>query len=190
MILVVGSTGNLGAEICHILARKGIPIRALIRSTSDPIRVERLKNYGSELVLGDLRDPASLADACQGMYAVICTASALSSYQPFRNHFETVDLEGVLNLIDVAGEAGVPHFIFISLSRNIDLESPLCNAKRAAEKYLRESGMVYTQGCCAVCGLFIIQSAGLRCYPGVGWSPGVQPETGYPDFRRGQSTEF
>jgi len=144
MILVVGSTGKLGAEICRILARKGIPIRALIRSTSDPLRVERLKNYGSDLVLGDLRNPASLVDACRGIHAVICTASALSSYQPFKNDFEAVDLEGVLNLIDVASQADVPHFVFISLSRNVDLESPLCNAKRAVEKYLRESGMVYT----------------------------------------------
>jgi uncharacterized protein YbjT (DUF2867 family) len=144
MILVVGSTGKLGAEICHILACKGFPIRALIRPTSDPLRVEWLKNYGSELILGDLRHPASLVDACHAVHAVICTASALSSYQPFTNDFEAVDLEGILNLIDVAREAGVPHFIFISLSRNIDLESPLRNAKRAVEKYLRESGMVFT----------------------------------------------
>jgi uncharacterized protein YbjT (DUF2867 family) len=144
MILVVGSTGKLGTEICHILACKGFPIRALIRPTSDPQRVEWLKNYGSELILGDLRHPASLVDACRGVHAVICTASALSSYQPFINDFKAVDLEGILNLIDVAREAGVPHFIFISLSRNIDLESPLRNAKRAVEKHLRESGMVYT----------------------------------------------
>jgi uncharacterized protein YbjT (DUF2867 family) len=106
--------------------------------------VEWLKNYGSDLVLGDLRNPESLVDACRGVHAVICTASALSSYQPFTNDFKTVDLEGVLNLIDIAREAGVPHFIFISLSRNIDLDFPLRNAKRAVEKCLRESGMVVT----------------------------------------------
>jgi len=147
MILVVGSTGKLGAEICHILARKGVPIRALIRSNSDPMKVEKLKNYGSDLFLGDLRNPACLVNACRGIHAVICTASAESSYQPFKNDFATVDLEGISNLIDVAREAGVPHFIFISLSRNIDLESPLCNAKRAVEEYLRVSGMVYTVLC-------------------------------------------
>jgi len=31
MILVVGSTGMVGSEICRILASKGMPFRVLVR---------------------------------------------------------------------------------------------------------------------------------------------------------------
>ena len=144
MFLVVGSTGRLGVEICRILALKGIPIRALVRPTSDLKKIEQLINYGSQIVLGDLRNSLSLAEACQGMDGVICSASALNSYIPSENDFLSVDLEGILSLVERAKEASVPHFIFVSLSSNIDLESPLSVAKHVVEKHLQESGMVYT----------------------------------------------
>lgn len=48
------------------------------------------------------------------------------------------------NLIDAARAAGAEHFVYTSFSRNIDLDFPFRNAKRAVEQHLRESGMVYT----------------------------------------------
>ena len=145
MILVVGSTGMVGSEICRILASQGKPFRALVRETSDPAKVERLKGYRAQLVKGDLRDPASLNAACQGVSAVICTVSAMPfSYQPGTNDIQAVDVAGVTHLIDAAKAAGVKHFIDTSFSKNICRDFPLCNAKRAVEKYLMESGLVYT----------------------------------------------
>ena len=52
MILVVGSTGMVGSEICRMLASKGIPFRAMVRETSDPAKVERLKGYKAQIVKG------------------------------------------------------------------------------------------------------------------------------------------
>ena len=34
--LVVGATGLVGREICRLLADQGRPVRALVRSSSDP----------------------------------------------------------------------------------------------------------------------------------------------------------
>ena len=47
MILVVGATGLLGGEICRLLAGRGNPVRALVRGTSNPDRLARLKSVGS-----------------------------------------------------------------------------------------------------------------------------------------------
>ena len=66
MILVVGSTGMLGSEICRMLASNGKPFRALVRESSDPAKVEWLTDYGARLAWGDLRDPASLQAATRG----------------------------------------------------------------------------------------------------------------------------
>lgn len=145
MILVVGSTGMVGSEICRILDSKGISFRAMVRENSDPAKLERLKGYGAQLVIGDLRDPASLKAACQEVSEVICTVSSMpGSYQPGVNDIQSVDIDGMTHLIEAAKAAGVEHFVYTSFSGNIDRDFTLRNAKRAAEQHLKESGMVYT----------------------------------------------
>jgi NADH dehydrogenase len=135
----------VGSEICSLLASKGMPLRAMVRESSDPAKVERLKNLGAQIVKGTLCDPDSLKAACQGVSAVICTVSAMPfCYQAGVNDIQSVDLEGVNNLIDAARATGVKQFVYTSFSGNLDREFPLRNAKRAVEKHLKESGLVYT----------------------------------------------
>lgn len=145
MTFVVGATGFLGSEICRQLTEKGKPVRALVRATSDPTKVDTLKGYGAEIVQGNVRDRASLDVACQGITAVISTISAMPmSYQPEENNIQTVDIEGVTNLIEAAKAAGIKHFIYTSFSGQIDRDFPLRNAKRTVEQRLKESGLAYT----------------------------------------------
>jgi uncharacterized protein YbjT (DUF2867 family) len=144
-ILVVGATGLLGSEICSQLTEAGKKVRALIRDTSDPAKVSRLESLGVETVFGDVRDRASLDRACRGVDAVISTVSSVPfSYQPGINDFQTVDLNGVTNLIEAARANGVSHFIYTSFTGNINTDFPLNNAKRKVERQLQESGLVYT----------------------------------------------
>ena len=145
MILVAGSTGFLGSEICRRLVAKNQSVRALVRATSNPEKVNALKALGVQVVVGDLCDPASLKAACQGIDTVISTISSMPfSYQPCKNDIQTVDLDGEMNLIAAAKAAGAQHFIYTSFSGNIEMDFPLRNAKRAVERRLKESGMTYT----------------------------------------------
>jgi uncharacterized protein YbjT (DUF2867 family) len=145
MHLVVGATGLVGSEICRRLAAEGKPVKALIRATSDPAKVDPLKNNGVICTVGDLKDRSSLDAACQGVTTVISTASATLSRQE-RDTLQTVDLEGQTHLVDAAKAAGVDHVVYISFSGNIDAEdpSPLTVAKRAVEGHLKQSGLTYT----------------------------------------------
>jgi uncharacterized protein YbjT (DUF2867 family) len=59
MILVVGATGLVGSDVCRRLAARGRPVRALVRATSDPAKVDALRALGVEVAHGDLHDPAS-----------------------------------------------------------------------------------------------------------------------------------
>ena len=145
MILVAGSTGMVGTEICQLLASKGMPVRAMVRESSEPAKVERLKDLGAKIVKGNLCDPNSLKAACQGVDAVICTVSAMPfCYKPGVNDIQSVDLEGVNNLIDAAKASGVKQFVYTSFSGNLDRDFPLRDAKRAVEKHLKDSGLAYT----------------------------------------------
>jgi NADH dehydrogenase len=143
MNLIVGATGMVGGAICQNLAGEGRPVRALVRATSDAAKVGALKECGAELVQGDLRDRASLDAACQGVTAVVSTASSMPfSYLPGENDIQTVDLEGMTNLIAAAQSAGVGQFVYLSFTMENDF--PLRNAKRAVEQRLRDSGLTYT----------------------------------------------
>jgi uncharacterized protein YbjT (DUF2867 family) len=145
MILVVGSTGVLGSEICRRLTAASKPVRGLVRSTSDPEKVAGLKAIGVETLLGDLRDPDSLAEACQGMEAVITTATSITSIQP-GDSIPVTDQQGQLDLVHAARQAGVRKFIYISFAQKME-PCPMTTAKRTVEQSVIASGMDYTILC-------------------------------------------
>jgi uncharacterized protein YbjT (DUF2867 family) len=145
MILVVGSTGILGSEICRRLTASGKSVRGLVRSSSAPEKVAQLKDMGVETVLGDLRDPASLAAACQGVDAVISTATTTISMQP-GDSIPVTDQQGQLDLVQAARQAGVRKYVFVSIPQSTE-PCPLTTAKRAVEQAVISSGMDYTILC-------------------------------------------
>jgi len=145
MILVVGATGMVGRDICARLAARGEPVRALVRESSDPARVKALQDAGVETVVGDLRDRASLDAVCAGVSAVIETAAAMPfAFAAGVNDMNTTDIAGVGNLLEAASAARVGQFIYMSFSRNLDIDFPLGNAKRRVEASVRASGMTST----------------------------------------------
>ena len=143
MILVAGSTGLLGSEICRQLTAQQKKVRALVRKTSAPEKVNALKQMGCSLAEGDFKDKASLLNACKGCDVVISTVSSTLSRQEGDN-LQTVDHDGNLSLLAAATEAGVKHFIFISLRQQNMIDNPLKEAKRSAENAIKSSGMKYT----------------------------------------------
>ena len=145
MILVIGATGRVGFEICRQLTSKGRPVKAMVRSISDPVIVKRLENMGAKIVEGDIRDTLNFENLMKGTTTIISTVSSVPySYVAGKNDMDNVDLKGMQNLIDFARESKVKRFIYTSFSGNISLNFPLKNAKRSVETYLANSGMVYT----------------------------------------------
>jgi uncharacterized protein YbjT (DUF2867 family) len=139
MVLVVGSTGLLGGEVVRQLRKAGQPVRALARATSDPARLEGLRQAGAEIVYGDLKHVTSLRDACRGVDAIITTASSTFSRQE-NDSIQTVDRDGYFNLIDAAIEANVHRFVYTSIPPNLH-QSPLTLAKYEIARRLFASGM-------------------------------------------------
>jgi NADH dehydrogenase len=142
MNLVVGATGNVGGAVCEALRAQGKPLRAMVRETSDPERVRWLEDLGAEVVRGELRDPSSLARACEGAATVVSGATTIGSLGT--DSISAVDRDGQLSLVDAARSAYVGHFIYISYTRHVDTDDPLTQAKRAVENQLHTSGMAFT----------------------------------------------
>ncbi|MGH2497139.1 MAG: SDR family oxidoreductase [Ktedonobacteraceae bacterium] len=140
MILIVGASGRLGSVVADLLLAQGKAVRAMTRT---PLNLTRLKQQGAEVVSGDLRDPASLLRACQGVEQVVAAAHALDGKGDNNPH--AVDDAGNRQLIDAAKAAGVQHFIFVSIL-GVSADAPLefFRMKYRTEEYLRASGLNFT----------------------------------------------
>ena len=64
MILITGATGSNGTEPMKLLASRGVPVRAMVRSREGAKAIAALHQV--ELVIGDYDDPASVERALQG----------------------------------------------------------------------------------------------------------------------------
>ena len=141
MILVTGATGRVGTCVIPMLISKGYAVRAMTRT---PEKAGALKQLGAELVQGDMRDPESLKQACQGVQQVLDLAHGFTPGQP-GNDIHSEDETGNRSLIEAARAAGVQHFVFISvLGANPNSILEFVRIKYASEQALKSSGMNYT----------------------------------------------
>ena len=92
-ILVIGGTGTLGRQIVKQALDDGYQVKCLVR---DFRRGSFLKDWGAELIYGDLAIPSTIPLALKGITTVIdaATIRSTSSYTS-----ETVDWRGKLALL-------------------------------------------------------------------------------------------
>ena len=108
-ILLTGGSGFVGGHAARALAAEGHELRLLVRPTSDTSFVD---DVPFERAVGDLRRPASLAAACEGVDAVVHSAAVLRAVR--QGDFMQTNREGAGNLARAAREAGVERFVYIS----------------------------------------------------------------------------
>jgi NADH dehydrogenase len=117
-----------------------VPVRALVRDAS---RGTRLANWGAELAVGDVTDPASLRIACEGVDAVVNLVAIIRG-RP--QDFERVMAEGTRNLVAAAQAARVRRFVLSSalgLDERTKDAVPYFAAKWQMEAAVREAGLEY-----------------------------------------------
>ena len=138
-LLVIGGTGTLGRQIVLQALMKGYPVRCLVRNFR---RANFLKEWGAELVYGDLTIPETIPPCLQGITAII---DASTSRPSDVDTLKAVDWNGKLMLINSAKAANIKRFIFCS-TQNLEQFStiPLMEMKKGIEIKLKESKIPYT----------------------------------------------
>jgi len=110
-VLVTGATGKVGGAVARAALAAGCEVRALVR---DPARASQLLPAGVELVLGDVSDPSSLADACAGREVVYNAMGVPEQWLADPALFEAVNVAGAANVARAAAAAGVLRLVHTS----------------------------------------------------------------------------
>lgn len=106
-VLVTGGAGFLGINLIRLLLERGLRVRSLDIAPFDYPERDRV-----DVILGDIRDPAAVARAVQGVDAVVHCAAALPLAS--EDEIRSTDVEGTRGLLHAAWQQGVPRFVFIS----------------------------------------------------------------------------
>jgi dihydroflavonol-4-reductase len=109
-LFVTGATGFVGAHVARAAAAQGAQLRLLTRATSKTSNLPK----DADLVVGDLREPASFASALQGCDAVIHVAADYRLWVPDSAEMYKANVEGTRELLRLAREAGVRRVVYTS----------------------------------------------------------------------------
>ncbi|MGB3309912.1 MAG: SDR family oxidoreductase [Nodosilinea sp.] len=142
---VAGATGATGSKIVKQLVSRGVPVVAFVR---DAAAARSQLPTEVTLMEGDVTDKDSIRRAIAGCTVLLSATGARPGFDPTAPY--QVDFEGTKNLVDVAKETGIDHFVMVSslcVSRffhPLNLFFLILYWKHQAEAYLQASGLVYT----------------------------------------------
>ena len=138
-LLIIGGTGTLGRQIVLQSLTKGYQVRCLVRNFR---KANFLKEWGVELVYGDLTKPETIPPCLKGITAIIDVSTSRPNEL---DSLQKVDWEGKVYLIEAAKAANIKRFIFFS-AQNVEKfnDIPLMKLKYGIETRLKESKIPYT----------------------------------------------
>ena len=111
MNLVTGGTGHIGNVLIRELLMRGEKVRALILPGEDR---QPVKGLEVEIIEGDILDRSSLQRAFQGVRVVYHLAGVISITDGYSSLVERVNVQGTMNVLQVAQEVGVKRLVYTS----------------------------------------------------------------------------
>ncbi len=136
-VLLVGPTGNLGPHLAKALIQDGHDVTAVLRPASfvNKEKTAPLRLLGIKIVEGDMDDPSSLRDACQGKDIIVSAVGG--------DH-----LGQQVALAAIAKEAGVKRFVPSEFGVDpISTGSGICDLfdyKASVQEQIKETGIPTT----------------------------------------------
>lgn len=141
MILITGGTGFIGKALIRHLVEAGQRVRTLIRPSMQSPRLP--SGVPVEVAVTGLNDERGLRAAMVGVDTVYHLAG-VERRGPQADLMET-DVRGTRMVVNVAANAGVDRFFYIShLGADRASAYPVFKAKAIAEQYIRRSGIDFT----------------------------------------------
>jgi uncharacterized protein YbjT (DUF2867 family) len=135
-VFVTGGTGYLGRPLISELIQRGHEVRALARSGSGA----KLP-AGCQAVIGNALDGSSY---CKHILPADTFVQLVGVSHPSPSkaaQFRSVDFASATGAVKAAIEAGVQHFIYLSVAHPAPVMRPYIEVRTMCETMIRESGM-------------------------------------------------
>lgn len=141
MILVTGGTGFIGQALIRMLVEESLPVRTLIRPSSQSPNLPR--GLAVEAAISSINDERNLRAALVGVDTVFHLVGA--EWLGVRGDLHEIEVAGAQNLVKTAKDAGVKHILYLShLGADRGSAYPILQAKGIAEQTIRRSGINFT----------------------------------------------
>ena len=134
MILLTGATGYIGGRLLGRLQTEGLAVRCLCRN---PEALGWRASSGTELVRGDLLQPASLGEAFPDIDTAFYLVHSMSSVE----EFEAEEQRAACNFASAARKAGVRRIVYLGGLAHGAALSPHMRSRAETGNILRSSGV-------------------------------------------------
>jgi dihydroflavonol-4-reductase len=121
IILITGASGFVGSAIAIAARRAGYRVRVLVRAASPRGNIQP----GDDVVIGDIRDRASLTEALRDVRYLIHAAADYRLWSRAPSEIITTNAEGTRYVMEEALRAGVERIVYTSSVATIALRDDM-----------------------------------------------------------------
>lgn len=135
-VFITGGSGFMGQTLIPLLLKRGHEVRALARPGS-----ESKVPSGCTVVTGNPFDRESFVKETGSSDTFIQLVGVAHPSPAKAREFRTVDLKSALESVAAASEAGIKHFIYVSVAQPAPVMKAYVEARAEAEAAIRASGL-------------------------------------------------
>ena len=135
-IFITGGTGYMGSRLIPLLTKRGHEVKALMRKGSETkLPAGALGAIGDPLRMDSYTNEIAPADTFVHLIGTPHPSPAKAK------QFHDVDLVSIQVAIKAARDAGVQHFIYLSVAQPASMMKAFIEVRSAGEAMIRESGI-------------------------------------------------
>jgi uncharacterized protein YbjT (DUF2867 family) len=138
-VCVTGSTGYIGSRLIPLLAERGHQVTAVVRPESQK-KIPR----DVSIVEADPLKEGSYASSVRGCDTFVHLIGVPHPSPAKAAQFRAVDLPSIQVAVKAAREAGVRHFIYLSVAQPASMMQAFIAVRAEGEKLIRATGMSAT----------------------------------------------
>ena len=138
-VVITGGTGYLGRRLIPILVERGFHVRAIVRRGS-----ESKIASGAQIVIGDVRDRASIASHLLPGAIVVQLVGTPKPSPAKAAQFEALDYASAHECIEAAKAVGARHFVYVSVAQPAPIMRAYVDVRRRVEDEIVASRIPHT----------------------------------------------
>jgi uncharacterized protein YbjT (DUF2867 family) len=138
-VFITGGTGYMGCRLIPLLMRRGHKVKALVRGGSENKRPSSVSNVIADpLEINSYTKEISPADTFVHLIGVPHPSPTKAA------QFRDVDLVSVRVAVEAARDAGIRHFIYLSVAQPAPVMKAFLEVRHTGEEMIRASGIPAT----------------------------------------------